>query len=181
MPTRLLLALALVVTGCAPKGASGVLSPEHAAAIRDSVTVFLDGYAAGLSDPPIGSNARAALSRFYDTEVVMSADLGAPDDTMLIQTLDSLIPPDELVRQPGWIKSTKLVWQKPVIRPLAPGLAMFATKYAEQVTDTGGTVHTLPGVQQGVVKNTAAGWRLVAIQSAHPPATHQRHSALLSR
>lgn len=180
MPFRPSLALALLTAACA-KAPSGEFTSEHAAAVRDSVGVFLEGLATGLSNPPIGSNARASLAQFYDPEVVMSADLGAPDDPMLFQTLDSLVPADEVVTQPGWIKSTKLVWQKPVIRPLGPGLAVFTAKYSEQVTDTSGTIHTLPGVQQGVVRNTAAGWRLVAIQSAHPPTTHQRHAALQAR
>lgn len=178
MRTRLLVVLTCALAACSTERGGLTLAPEHAAAIRDSVTAFLDSYAADLSNPPIGSNARAAVSRFYDDGVVMSSDLGAPDDPMLVQTLDSLVPPNEVVRQPPWIKATKLVWNLPVIRALAPGLASFTAKYAEHVTDTSGAVHVLGGVQQGIVGRGPAGWRLLSIQSAHPPATHQLHAKL---
>lgn len=177
--TRLVALLILALAACRPPSPSALTS-EHATAIRDSVSAFLDGLAADISNPPIGSNARQALAPFYDPEVVMSTDL-APEEPVLIQTFDSLVPASEKVTQPGWIKDTKFEWGHRVIRAIGPGLATFTAKYAERVTDTSGTEHLLPGVQHGLVVHRAEGWRLLAIQSAHPPLTHQRHQALQAR
>lgn len=184
MSLRALVVLPCLVGACAvgqsSSGALAPLAPPHAAAIRDSVQTFLTAFAADLSAPPIGKKAREAVAPFYAQEIVMSTDLG-PDEPVLIQTLDSMVPPDELVSAPAWIKSTRLVWGTTVITPLAPGLAAFTAKYTEQVTDTSGTVTVLPGVQHGVVRNGANGWRLVTLQSAHPMAMHQRQAELVAR
>ena len=184
MSVRILVLLPCLFGACAA-GPSASVSPAsltavHTAAIRDSVQTFLDAFAADLSAPPIGKKAREALAPFYSPDIVMSTDLG-PDEPVLIQTLDSLVPPDEVVSMPAWIKSTRLVWTTTVITPLAPGLAAFTAKYSEQVTDTTGTVTVLPGVQHGVVRNGANGWRLATIQSAHPMAMHQRQADLVAR
>ena len=181
MSIRALLVLALLFGACAPgQPSAGPLSPPHAAAIRDSVLSFLQAFAADLSAPPIGKKARDAIAPFYAPDIVMSTDL-APDEPMLIQTIDSLVPPDEVVSAPAWIRSTRLEWGTTVITPLAPSLAAYTAKYTEQVTDTTGTVTILPGVQHGVVRNGASGWRLVTIQSSHPMAMHQRQAELVAR
>jgi hypothetical protein len=177
---RHLATISLLSAACASAGSRESLTPEHAAAIRDSVATFLDGYAADLSAPPIGTNVREAIGRFYASEVVMSTDL-APEEPILIQTVDSLAPPNDTVSQPGWIRSTRFEWGRRLITPLAPGLAAFTARYAEQVTDTTGTVTSLPGVQHGIVVNRPTGWRVLTIQSAHPPTTHQRQAALEAR
>jgi len=156
------------------------LPPLHAAAIRDSVRTFLAAFAADVSAPPIGKKAREAVAPFYAPDIVMSTDLG-PEEPVLIQTLDSLVPPDEVVSAPAWIKSTRFEWGTTVITPLAPGLAAYTAKYTEQVTDTSGTVTPLPGVQHGVVRHGATGWRFVTLQSAHPMAMHQRQADLVAR
>lgn len=184
MTRRPLLLLLCLASACAPgpssDGTATALSPAHADALRDSVRTFLDAYAADLSAPPVGKNARAALAPFYAPEIVMSTDL-APDEPMLIQTLDSLVPPDEVVTVPDWIRSTRLTWGTMVITPLAPGVAAYTAKYVEQVTDSTGTATDLPGAQHGVVRHTADGWRLVTIQSSHPMAMHERQAALVAR
>ncbi len=184
MSIRALVVLPFLVGACAPGQSSSdvpaPLAPLHAAAIRDSVRTFLDAFAADLSAPPVGKKAREAVAPFYSQDIVMSTDLG-PDEPVLIQTLDSMVPPDEVVSVPAWIKSTRLVWGTTVITPLAPGLAAFTAKYTEQVTDTTGMVTVLPGVQHGVVRNGANGWRLATLQSAHPMAMHQRQAELVAR
>jgi len=183
MPTTRLVLLGLFVTACSPadsRGPADTLPAPHAAAIRDSVRTFLDAYAADVSAPPIGKKAREATAPFFAPEIVMSTDLG-PEEPILIQTVDSLIPADEIVSAPPWIKSTRFEWKTLVITPLAPGLAGFAGKYAEHVTDTTGTVTELPGVQQGVVRNGPNGWRFLQIQSSHPPLMHQRQAELMAR
>jgi hypothetical protein len=184
MTIRNLLILPFLASACTAGGSAGSpaasLAPAHATAMRDSVRGFLDAYAADVSAPPVGKNAREAVSPFFAPEIVMSADL-APDEPVLVQTVDSLIPPDEVVTVPGWIKSTRLTWGAMVITPLAPGVATYTAKYTEQVTDTSGTVTDLPGVQHGVVRNGANGWRFVTIQSSHPITMHQRQAALVAR
>ena len=156
------------------------LTPAHADAMRDSVRTFLDAFAADISAPPVGKKAREAVAPFYAPDVVMSADL-APDEPMLIRTLDSMVPADEVVSVPGWIKSTRFEWGTMVITPLAPGLASYSGKYIEHVTDTTGTVSDFPGVQQGLVRRGVDGWRIITIQSAHPMSMHQRQAALGAR
>ncbi len=184
MSVRTLAVLPFLLGACSASqrspDAAAPLAAPHAAAIRDSVQSFLDAFAADLSAPPVGKKAREAVAPFYAPDIVMSTDL-APDEPVLIQTLDSMVPPDEVVSVPAWIKSTRLVWGATVITPIAPGLAAFTAKYTEQVTDTSGTVTTLPGVQHGVVRNGAGGWRFVTLQSAHPMAMHQRQMELVAR
>ena len=156
------------------------LTPPHAAAIRDSVLSFLQAYGADVSAPPIGKKARDAVAPFFSPDIVMSTDL-APDEPMLIQTIDSLVPPDEVVSVPAWIKSTRLEWGTTVITALAPGLAAYTAKYTEQVTDTTGTTTALAGVQHGVLRNGASGWRFVTIQSSHPMTMHRRQAEMVAR
>jgi hypothetical protein len=179
-----LLCLSLIAAACGsgggPSPSREALTPAHAAAIQDSVRTFLAAFAADVSAPPVGSKARDALAPFYSPDVVVSTDL-APDEPVLVRTIDSLIPPDELVALPRWIKSTRFEWGTMVITPLAPGVAMFTAKYAEIVTDTTGTATSLPGLQQGVVRHGADGWRFLAIQSSHPMAMHQRQAALMAK
>ncbi len=181
MNLRALLVLTGGLAACtgapATRNGSVPLTPEQTTSIRDSVRTFLDAYGAALSAPPIGGKAREAMAGFLAPDVVMSTDLGG-DEPVVLQTLDSLIPASEVVSQPAWIKGTRLEFRNPVITPLAPGLAMITSRYAETVTDTTGTVTELPGVQQIVVRNAGAGWRIAAIESAHPLVTHQRQAAL---
>ena len=96
----------------------------------------------------------------------------------MIQTLDSLVPPTEIVSQSAWIRSTRFEWGAMVITPLAPGVASYSATYTEHVTDTTGTETALSGAQQGVVRHEADGWRLVAVRSSHPMAMHRAQDAL---
>jgi hypothetical protein len=185
MPKRTFLAMLLAGVACSPAATpsatpAAALTPEHSAAMRDSVQQFLDAFAADMSAPPVGKKAREALSRFYAPEIVMSTDL-TPDDALLVQTLDSLVPAEEVVSMPPWIKGTRMAWGTTTIIPLAPGLATFTAKYSEQVTDTTGTLTILPGVQQGIVRHDASGWRFVTLQSSHPMAMHERQAQLVTR
>ncbi len=184
MRTSGLLCCSLFTAACGAAGGSSSagqpLTEAHATAIQDSVRTFLAAFAADVSAPQVGKKAREALGAFYAPDIVVSTDL-APEDPVLIQTIDSLVPPDELVGLPDWIKSTKFEWGPTLIKALAPGVAMFSAKYTESVTDTTGTVTSLPGLQQGVVRHGAEGWRFVAIQSSHPMAMHQRQAALMTR
>lgn len=184
LPVLTAAVLFTAVAGCAPESAeqplATAMTSAHAAALRDSVRVFLIAYAEDLSAPPLGQNAQAALARFYSRGIVMTTDL-APTDPVLIQTLDSLVPPTELVSQPAWIRSTRFEWGPLVITPLAPGVASYSAKYAEHVTDTSGAETALPGAQQGVVRHEADGWRIVAVQSTHPLGTHRAQEALANR
>ena len=99
----------------------------------------------------------------------------------MIQTLDSLVPPTEIVSQSAWIRSTRFEWGAMVITPLAPGVASYSATYTEHVTDTTGTETALSGAQQGVVRHEADGWRIVAVQSSHPMAMHRAQDALVTR
>lgn len=184
MSTRSLVVLCFVLGACSappsPESDAATLTPAHAAAMRDSVQAFLAAYATDVSAPPVGKRAREAMGAFMAPEIVMSMDL-APDTPVLVQTLDSLIPADEVVSVPPWIRSTRFAWDKVVVTPLAPGLATYAGTYAEHVTDSTGATTSLPGVQQGVVRNGAGGWRFVAMQSSHPMVTHTRQGELMAR
>lgn len=184
MPARALLIVSFLVSACSAgdssRPAQVPLTPTHATAMRDSTRSFLETFAAGVSAPPVGKRAREALALFYAPEVITSSDL-APDEPVLVQTLDSLVPAEEVVSEPAWIRSTRFEWGAMVITPLAPGIATYTAKYVEHVTDTTGTVTDLAGVQHGVVRNGANGWRFLAIQSAHPMTTHQRQAALVAR
>jgi hypothetical protein len=176
-----LLTLALAGACGAGQPAPGrSLAPDRVAAIQDSVRSFLAAFATDVSHPPVGKKARDALAPFYDPAVVVSTDL-APGEPVLIQTFDTLVPPDEVVTVPAWIDSTRFEWGTLVIVPLAPGLAAFTGKYAEHVTDTAGVTTELPGVQQGVVRHGENGWRFLTLQSSHPAGTHQRQAALAAR
>ncbi|MBL8984124.1 MAG: hypothetical protein JNL26_18200 [Gemmatimonadetes bacterium] len=182
-PRLLTTAAWLVVSACSSGSATNTatpLTPAHAAALRDSVQAFLTAYAADVSAPPIGKNAREALGRFLSRDVVMTTDLG-PGDPVMVQTLDSLVPPNELVSQPSWIRSTRFEWGTMVITPLAPGVASYSARYAEHVTDSTGTQTDFPGTQQGIVRHEADGWRILAVQSSHPIGTHQAQAALTTR
>lgn len=184
MFSRVRLLLPFLVGACTaasnPGGSPLTLTPAHESAMRDSVRTFLEGYAASVSAPALGTKARDALAPFYEPAIVVSTDL-APDEPVLVQTIDSLIPPEEIVSLPAWIRSTRMEWGTMVITPLAPGVAGFTAKYAENVTDTTGTVTSLTGVQHGVVRHGANGWRFVAVQSAHPMAMHQRQADMVAR
>ncbi len=169
-----------LVAACQSPPPAATLDPTHAAAMRDSVQQFLTAYAADMSAPPVGKKARDAVAGFYAQDIVMSTDL-APADPVLIQSIDSLVPPEEVVSVPPFIDHTRMTFGKTIITPLAPGVASFTALYTETVTDTSGTVTTLPGVQHGVVRHDAAGWRFVSMQSAHPQAMHQAQAALMAR
>ncbi len=110
----------------------------------------------------------------------MTTDL-APEEPVMLQTLDSVVPPTEIVSQPPWIKSTRFEWGTLVVTPLAPGMAAYSAKYAEHVTDTTGAQTTVCGTQQGVVRREAGGWRIVVVGSSHPMATHRVQNALVAR
>lgn len=169
-----------LVGACQSPKAAATLEPAHATAMRDSVQEFLRAYAADMSAPPVGKRAREAVARFYAPDLVMSTDL-APDAPVLVQTVDSLVPAEEVVSVPPFIDHTQLTFGKTIITPLAPGVAAFTALYTESVTDTSGTVTPLPGVQHGVVRHDASGWRFASLQSAHPPAMHQAQAALMAR
>ena len=172
-------ALTLVVA-CQPSPPAAALDAAHAAAMRDSVQQFLTAYAADMSAPPVGKKAREAVAGFYAPDIVMSTDL-APDNPVVIQSIDSLVPPDEVVSVPPFIDHTKMTFGKTIITPLAPGVASFTALYTEAVTDSSGTTTTLPGVQHGVVRHDKTGWRFASLQSAHPQAMHQAQAALMAR
>ena len=175
-----LLGTLLLVASCQSSPKAATLDPAHAAAMRDSVQQFLTAYAAAMSAPPVGKKARDAVSGFYAPDIVMSTDL-APVDPVIIQTIDSLVPADEIVTVPPFINHTKMTFGKTIITPLAPGIASFTALYTEAVTDSSGTTTTLPGVQQGVVRHDANGWRFASLQSAHPQSMHQAQAALMAR
>jgi len=179
MRQRLLLIVPLLAA-CSPAAPSATLSPEHAAAIRDSVQQFMDAFAKDVSAPPVGMKAREAAGRFYAADVLMATDL-APDNPMLVQTLDSLVPPDEVISEPKGIKGTRFEWHRRIITPIAPGLATFTATYTEHVTDSAGTETDLHGVQTAIVRNGPAGWRYATIQSAHPLSSQQRQLELMAR
>lgn len=183
LPVLTAAALLTAVVGCAPEASeqrpATEVTPAHAAAMQDSVREFLVAYAADLSAPPLGQNAQQALARFYSRGIVMSTDLGP--DPVMVQTLDSLVPPTELVTQPTWVRGTRFEWGTLVITPLAPGVASYSAKYAEHVTDSTGAQTALPGVHQGVVRHEADGWRITAVQSSHPMGTHRAQDELVSR
>lgn len=180
MKRSLLLASASLLLACQAGGGSASFTPEHANALRDSVSTFLDEYAREVSEPPYGTPAREALARIYTPGVVMSSDL-AGDAPVLLQGIDSVAPADEIVRKIPGISTTKFVWERRVVTPVAPGVAVFTGIYAEHVTDTTGTTTILPGVQQGLVRHGPSGWRLETIQGAHPQVTHQRQAEIGKR
>lgn len=181
MPLPALLCLVTVLAACSGATRQGqLLATAHAAAMQDSVRTFLASYAADLSAPPVGKRAREALSPFYDPGIVVSTDL-SPDEPTMVQTVDSLIPPDEIVSVPTWIRSTHFEWRRTIVTPLSPGLATYSATYVEHVTDTTGTTTSLPGVQQGVVRHGESGWRILAVQSSHPVVTHRQQEALAKR
>jgi hypothetical protein len=179
MHKRALLLLPFLAA-CSAKAPSTTLTPEHAAAMQDSVRGFMNAFAKDVSSPPVGTKAREALARFYSPEIVMSTDL-APDTPMFVQTLDSLVPADEVVTAPPGIKGTSFEWHRTVITPLAPGLATFTASYTEHVTDSSGTVTDLHGVQLALVRNGPSGWRYASLQSAHPLSSQQRQMDLMAR
>jgi hypothetical protein len=163
-----------------PGTATATLPPTHANAMRDSVRGFLSAYGADVGAPPIGRNAREALAPFYAPDIVVSTDL-SPDEPVVVATLDSLVPANEVVSQPAWIRSTRFEWGAMIVTPLAPGVATYTAKYTEHVIDTTGGTTSLSGVQHGVVRHGSDGWRFIAVQSSHPMATHQRQAALVAR
>jgi hypothetical protein len=63
--------------------------------------------------------APSVFALFVAPDIVMSADL-APDEPVLVPTVDSLITPDEVVTVPGGIKSTRHSWGTMVITQAAP-------------------------------------------------------------
>lgn len=126
------------------------------------------------------ARSRSAGTQRDSREIVMTTDL-APTDPVMVQTLDSLIPPTDTVSQPAWIRSTRFAWGTLLITPLAPGLASYSAKYTEDVNDTSGANTTLRGTQAGVVRHEADGWRIVAVHSSHPMATHRTQEALMAR
>lgn len=180
MKRSFLLASASLLLACQAGGGSVSLTPEHATALRDSVSTFLDQYAREVSEPPYGTPAREALARIYVPGIVMSTDL-AGDAPLLLQTIDSLAPAEEIVRKIPGITETRFVWERRIVTPLAPGVAAFTGIYAEHVTDTTGTTTILPGVQQGLVRHGPSGWRLETIQGAHPQVTHLRQAEIGKR
>ncbi len=178
--TRLAIGSWLLLLGACRPTTGATLTDAHRAALQDSVAAFLDTYAREMSAPPIGAAARDHLARVYASDVILSTDL-AGDTPFLSQSLDSLVPPGEIIRKPPGISETRFEWGRRLVTPLAPGLATVTALYSEHVTDTTGTTTVLPGVTQGIVRNGPGGWRFQAVQSAHPRATHERQAALQQR
>jgi len=135
--------------------------PEHAGAMRDSVTAMLDDVAASLAaEGPI------AWLRFFEDspEFVM-----ASDGAIVFPGTDSAAA--FLASFARNVSGMELVWDDVRIDPVAPGVASFAAAYHESIRDTAGAVVSFRGYVTGVARNTAHEWRLQHLHWSSPADT----------
>ena len=152
-----LLMTGTLLSGCAPDQGSG-LSPDHALALRDSVTRFLESIPNGLdSDGPV------AWLRFFEST---PSFFMASDGQVAFPGFDSAQAFLEVFSNS--VSGMELIWETLRVEPLAPGVAAVAASYRESITDTAGATVSFGGFMTGIARSTAGAWRLQNLHWSSP-------------
>lgn len=151
-----------------PAADPAALAPTHAAAIGDSVDTMLDSLRAafGRRDP------EAAAAFYADDPRFRWVEDGRVRYASRAQMRDAL-------RQMTGLRDLDLSFFDPIVTPVAPGVAVLVTNFAQKVVDGGGTARGFAGVMTATVIHAGGRWMfLVGHTSAAPaPATDRADSA----
>ncbi|MEO5799181.1 MAG: nuclear transport factor 2 family protein [Gemmatimonadales bacterium] len=144
----------MVITACratpvAPP--SAVLTPAHSAAITDSVNATLEQFRAAFAARDID-----ATMRFYADDPrfrwVEDGELRYASKAEVATALRTFVPS---------LKAIELSYYDPVVTPLAPGVAVVATRFAQKITDSSGVMRGFAGAMSMTLIHGDSGWRFL--------------------
>jgi ketosteroid isomerase-like protein len=141
------LAITLLTTACAP----APLTPAHRTAIVDSVQVMLTSWRDAMNTKDF---ARAAS--FYSNQ----SDFRWFQDGELKYRSGKEIGDTMQAAAPG-LRSFTLSLIEPEITPLAPGIAVLTTNFAQKITDTTGQTIGFAGAITATIVHADSGWRFL--------------------
>lgn len=153
-----LLAPLLAMVGCAAP-ASRPMTEAHAAAIVDSVRATLAAFADRLN-----AADRDSLVRFYR------------DDPRFLWAADGRVATHSVAEIGAQLKALSafprwhIEYVKPVVVPLAPGVAEVATEYTMTLADSSGKLLSFAGANTMVWVASPGGWKILGGHSSSPGA-----------
>ncbi|MES2305097.1 MAG: nuclear transport factor 2 family protein [Gemmatimonadota bacterium] len=130
---------------------TSALTPAHSAAIADSVSATLGEYRAAFAARDID-----ATMRFYADDPrfrwVEDGELRYSSKAEVAAALRAFVPS---------LKAIELSYYDPVVTPLAPGVAVVATRFAQKITDSAGVMRGFAGAMSMTLIHGDSGWRFL--------------------
>ncbi|MES2124874.1 MAG: nuclear transport factor 2 family protein [Gemmatimonadota bacterium] len=141
--------LVAALAGCgAPPPA---FTPEHRAALADSVTAALESYRAAFVardfDRAVGFYSDDPQFRWYE-----NGELRYGSTAALAGALRAI---------GATVRSLELSYFETTVTPLAPGVAAVSTRFVEKVADTANALHGFAGVFSATMVHADSGWRFL--------------------
>ena len=149
---RRFLPLLLLFLGCARPAPTASLTPDHRAAMVDSVTAMLAAWREA-----VGTRSADRVAEFYADD----ADFRWIEDGTVRYTSRQQIA-EAFRRLVPSLRVMELTLDNPQVTPLAAGVALVTTGFAQKITDTAGTTTGFAGALTLTVIHTDAGWRFLA-------------------
>jgi len=150
--------VSLLVTGACTASSAGPLTAAHSAAIEDSVRATLSAFI-GRMDATDGDS----IVRFYTDDPRFTWTANGTVVARSVAEIRAGI--SALAGYPRW----RLEYLKPVIVPLAPGVALATSEYTQTLTDPVGKDLTFGGIVTLVWIHTPGGWKILHGHSSSPP------------
>jgi len=153
-----LLAPLLMIGGCAAPSSSP-MTAAHASAIVDSVRATLAAFADRLN-----AADRDSLLKFYR------------DDPRFVWAADGRVATHSVAEIGAQLKALSgfphwhIEYVKPMIVPLAPGVAEVATEYTMTLADSAGKAISFVGANTMVWVASPGGWKILGGHSSSPGA-----------
>lgn len=151
MSSRAGLLLLGMLAACGSGAAPNALTPEHSAAIRDSVTATLEQFRAAFAARNVD-----AVMRFYANDPrfrwIEDGELRYESKGAVATALKKFMPT---------FTAVELSYFDPVVTPLAPGIAAVATRFAQKVTDSSGVTRGFAGAMSMTLVHADSGWRFL--------------------
>ena len=149
---KLLLPFLLLLLGCSRPVPSEPLTPEHRAAMVDSVTSMLAAWQAA-----VDSRDANRVAAFYATEPdfrwIEDGAVRYASAEQVVEAYRSMMPS---------VRAIELTLDDPQVTPLAAGVALVTTVFTQKVTDTLGEVTGYAGALTMTAIHADSGWRFLA-------------------
>jgi hypothetical protein len=142
----------LLLAACGRPVSSGAFTPEHQAAIVDSVTTMLTAWRTA-----IGSRDANRFQAFYAND----PRFRWIEDGVVRYTTPAQIGDAYRATMPG-VRALELTLDNPAITPIAPGAALVTTGFAQKFTDTTGAMTGFAGMISMTVIHGDSGWQFLA-------------------
>ncbi len=161
--------LLLLLLGCTRPAPSTPMTPDHRAAVVDSVTAMLTAWREA-----VNSRKADRLAPFYaddpDFRWIEDGSVRYTSPREVIEDYRGLMPT---------VRAMELTLDNPAVTPLAAGAALVTTVFTQKITDTLGAVTGFAGALTLTVIHADSGWRFLAghTSSLIPRATVPRPKA----